>query len=98
MWIDYDLYMKAELNYANFHGVAPWGYPILFDFLTPYLGERDEGAHPHGTVHYVLNKDGSIKYIISLSPRAVKVVRALAGPYSHALLKAHTLQGQSHDG
>jgi hypothetical protein len=92
MWVDYELYSQANSNYNKYLNSRDPSYIDydFFSFLAPYLGTRKQDEPVHGTVRYTFaDQKGTVKHIIFLSPRANEVIKALAGPYSHALLKAH---------
>ena len=88
MWVDYEIYYNAFRNYYDFI-TKPYlqgkGSAHLMDFLAPYLDKVSE--RPYGTLQLIY--DDRARYVIWLTPRAAKVVKALSGPYSYALLKAH---------
>jgi hypothetical protein len=92
MWIDYDLYQKAEANYIRYvESRVPRHFRDyeFFTFLLPYLGPNKEGEPIKGAVNFHLRPDGTVHHIVHLSKQANEVVKALAGPYSYALLEAH---------
>ena len=92
MWVDYDLYQKAESNYIRYiESRVPRHHRDykFFNFLMPYLGANEEGKSAHGTVNSHLRPDKTVHHVVHLSKQANEVVKALAGPYSYALLEAH---------
>jgi hypothetical protein len=89
MWINFKLYEEAAKNYHNFMGTK---LPLnednhmssLFFFLAPYSKTREDPDNPNGVM-----RQTETGYVVQFNKEAVKVIEALASPYSHALLKAH---------
>ncbi len=97
MWVDYKLYMKAE---SNFHLYLEGKHPpyTFFDFLSQFLGERQDGTPIYGTINYHLRSDGTVHHIIYLSKRANEIVKLLAGSYPHAVMKILELRIKNGNG
>jgi hypothetical protein len=96
MWMDYNLYVEASHHYNNFilKHLQDTKPHYFIDFLAPHMGQENPEDAPWGTVRnrFLVNE-----FVIYLPLKAVKVVEALAGPYHHALLKAHYLKKASRE-